>query len=157
MKSYYRVHSGPVFDILKKHIDAIVQFRKALTEWGKLKGFPFTAHRNGYAFYFEDGFVPDKKVWKKEPRGGYSARENTKDGKAVHSELAALPKEPGWMHLIQEFQDIGGGGDIMKVNTVGTPAVAKKKEDAFYLLHIDTYWLPEDLTGLEEIKASEYA
>lgn len=43
------------------------------------------------------------------------------------------------------------------VNLHGAPGIIKHKDQPFYLLRVDTYWLSEDLTGLEEIKASEYA
>lgn len=155
MKSYFRVHSGPVFPILKKHLDAHQAANNALVDFAKKHKLPIEGSR-GEAVFFKQGFTPPKETWKKcGSRGGFSPRAKTETGKVLKQELEAMPKYPSWMCLIQDLIK-GREMDLMRINQTGTPGIIKNKSQDFYLLSIDDYWLPKNRDGIEEIKASEY-
>jgi hypothetical protein len=155
MKSYYKVHSGPVFKAVKKHLDAHTAANNAIVAWAKKRNLPIEG-TSGEAILFKSGYTPDKDSWKKcGKRGGFSPRAKTDSGSVLKSEWDALPKYPSWMHLIQDLIK-GREMDLFRINQTGTPGIIKNKGDDFYLLYIDDYWLPKNRDGLEEIKASDY-
>lgn len=154
MKAYFKVHPGPTFDILKRHTDKHMEANAACCAWAKSHNLPLEGIRH-ITVWFKDGITPDPKAWKKGKKGGYLPRCKTPEGLVLANELKALPPFPDWMSLISDLTK-GREVEIMRINSTGTPGIRKDKADAFYRLHIDTYWLPEDRTGLEEIKASEY-
>lgn len=155
MKSYYKVHSGPVFKVLKKHVDEHRAANDGLVDWAKKHELPIEGS-NGTTVYFKSGFTPDSGNWKKcGKRGGFTPRQKTETGKVLHKELSELPKYPSWMTLLIELTK-GRESDFMRVNQTGTPGIIKNKGQDFFLLSIDDYWLPKNRDGLEEIKASEY-
>jgi hypothetical protein len=158
MKTYFRVHHGPVFDVVKKHTDEHTAANTALVDWAAKHNLPISG-TSGNAIFFAEGFKPDSAAWKKcGSRGGWEPRSKTPSGKVLKSEWEAMPKYPSWMTLIMSFAELSKGEsrDLFQVNKTGTPGIIKNKSEAFYLLNIDDYWLPENRDGLEEIKASEY-
>lgn len=156
MKTYFKVHHGPVFEIVKEHTDKHSAANDALVAWAKKHDLPI-AGTGGNAIYFADGFKPDPGTWKKcGSRGGWEPRAKTESGKALKAEWDAMPKFPSWMSLIIAFSEMTKERDLFQVNKTGTPGIIKNKSESFYLLNIDDYWLPANRDGLEEIKASEY-
>jgi hypothetical protein len=154
MKAYYKVTPGPTFDILKEWEDKHFAAHKAACHFAASHDSRITVVR-GTRVVFEDGVTPDPKVWKKAKHEGYTPQAKSVEGASLLKELKALPADPGSMDIV--FALIGASSlDMMRVNQTGTPGLVKKKGEAFYRLHIDDYWLPEDRAGLKEILASEY-
>lgn len=157
MKSYFRVTPGPLFNVLKKHMDALQAANDAGIAWAKKHNMPVFSI-NYTNVRFKDDFIPDKSCWKKGVKGGFVPRLKNEEGRKLDRELRDRPQSPGWFELISDLTE-GREVEIMRVNQIGTPGVKTRKDpegNLFYLLVTDTYWLPDDRTGVEEIKASEF-
>lgn len=155
MRAYYKVTQGPTYDIIHAHVTKHKEANDAALKWADSRLLSVRSIL-GECVYFKEGFIPDKIYWnKKSQRGSHTPNRKTEEGRKILKELNSLPQFPSGMSLITDFSK-GGNLNFMQVNITGTPGIKKSPKEDLYRLDIDDYWLPEDRTGLEEIKSSEY-
>lgn len=156
MKAYYKITSGPVFELVKQFATKTKEAETALRTWIKKNKLPVEL-MHGKALTFRKGYDPnrEKPTWKKNKRGHFVPRENTISGKTLKAEMDALPDSPSVFQLVCDMCKFKGAGkDIMRINQTGYPGIYVSGDDV--RLSIDDYWLPTDRTGIQEITASEY-
>lgn len=154
MKHYYKVTEGPTFDILQVIILQLLAARDAQMAWKVKHALP-VKHISYGAVWFEDGFTPDKRIWKKGAKGSFHPRGSRPEGTALAKELEKLPKPPGWSEVLFAFIGERKDKDFMMVNSKGAISFIKVKEPQAFYMQSDPYWLPEDQTGLVEVTAAE--
>lgn len=155
MKHYYKVTPGPTFDILDGLLLQLNTARRAVIDWKNRHELPTT--RVSYKdVWFQEGFTPEKAVWKKgRKKGSFTPRATSAEGKRLLQELNNLPKPVGWFEVALAFSE-AFGKDVMMVNSKGAIGFARVKEEPAFYMNCDPYWLPDDQTGLVEVTASEF-